>query len=102
MGNGKERPLEEAKKASEQEQRYDLPCPSPRPKLTDLSIHWVNTLEFGLTFIPDDDLYIRNPLECSLYAIAKCLGTVERSATWVGDVIAYTVGVAILPGSSIN
>ena len=61
-----------------------------------------NAFEFGLTFIPDDNLHVWNPLERSLDAIAECLRALEHSMVKVRDEIAHTVGVAMLAGSSIN
>lgn len=59
-------------------------------------------LELEFTFVPNDDLYIRNPLECSLDPIAECLGRLEHPTIKVRSKTPCTVGVMILPGSSIN
>ena len=62
----------------------------------------VNTLESEFTFIPDDDLYIRNALERSLDSIAERLKASEHSTIEVGNKTPRTVGVTMLPGSSIS
>lgn len=62
----------------------------------------VDTLESEFTFIPDDDLYVRNALECSLDPIAERLKAFEHSTINVGNKTPRTVGVTMLPGSSIS
>lgn len=62
----------------------------------------VNTLESEFTFIPDDDLHVRNALECSLDPVAKRLEASEHPTINVGNKNTRTVGVTILAGSSIS
>ena len=62
----------------------------------------MNAPELEFTFVPDDDLYIRNALECSPDPIAEFLGELEHPKSKVCGDIPPTVGVAILAGSSIS
>ena len=44
-----------------------------------------NILGSEFTFIPDDDLYIRNALECSLDPVAKRLEASEHPTIKIGN-----------------